>query len=101
MHLLKKFLFNSPVIKESSTRARVTDPDFANDTKSPSGCIFVSAHDHGSTRTHMFLFADHSWIALAAEVGKSFRWVFQESGLRGRFRGRHRGRQINQPFWVC
>ena len=48
----------------------------------------------------MFLFADHLAHPGVAIVGKGFGGMFEQTGLLGRLRWRHRWRQVDQPFGI-
>ena len=81
-YFFKEFLLNLCVVEESSSCARIADPDaFIDDTETSSRRISVAADDHHGARTHMFFFANDARTPSRRKVCKCFGWVFQKPGL--------------------
>ena len=80
-HFFENFLLDLWVVEESSSCARVANPDaFLDDTETLSSAS-RPAHDHDGARTHVLFFADDARLRLRAKVSKRFGWVLKQPGL--------------------
>ena len=63
-------------------------------------CLLVPADDDDRPRAHVLFFADDLRRTLAAVIGERLGGMFEQAWHGRRLAGRHRGRQIDQPFRV-
>src|SRR6202167_6275426 len=65
----------------------------------PGRCDIATDHNH-CTRAHVFFLADDLLQGVLAEIGESFRWIFEIVGASRGFTRRHRRRQIDEPMGI-
>src|SRR5207244_6844045 len=89
------------VIEEPASRPCVADSGLSSHNSKPfARSIGVTTDNDYRSRSHVLLLADHLVHALVQVVGKGFFRMFEQSVTFTGLTWGHRGRQIDEPFWI-
>src|SRR5579872_691712 len=98
---LQELRFQRNLVEESAPCSCVADSELSFHNAEPlPGRICITADHYDRTRPHVLLFANDLVHAFVQVVSESVLRVFEQAiALTGLAR-RHRGWQINEPFWI-
>src|SRR5580692_8375268 len=98
---LQELRFQQRIVEESPSCSRVAGSGLSFHNSEPfPGRICITADHHYRTRSHVLPFANDLMHAFVQIVSEDILRVFKQAVAPTGLARRHRGWQIDEPFWI-